>query len=89
MKFKNNILIIISVVIIIGIITSLIIINPKEPETIKLGVLTPLSGDGVIYGENTRNSIEMAVKEINDNGGINGKLLETIMKMENVQVKMQ
>ena len=38
----------------------------------KIGVSGPLSGDAAIYGTAVRNSAQMAVDEINANGGFNG-----------------
>jgi len=48
----------------------------KEP--IKIGFIGPLSGDVAAAGETERNVIEMAIKEISDQGGINGRKLEVI-----------
>ena len=39
-------------------------------ETIKIGVIAPLTGDIPKVGESTKNAAEMAVKEINEAGGI-------------------
>ncbi len=50
----------------------------KETGPIKIGVITPLSGDTALYGEVVRNSIELAVKDINLSGGINGRQIQTI-----------
>ncbi len=44
-----------------------------EPETIKLGVLCPLTGVISAYGQEQKNAVEMAVDEINAAGGILGK----------------
>lgn len=42
-------------------------------ETINVGMMGPLTGDNAIYGNAVRNGAEMAVNEINANGGVNGK----------------
>lgn len=42
-------------------------------EDIRLGVVAGLSGAGASYGASIRQGAEMAVKEINDAGGINGR----------------
>lgn len=44
-----------------------------EPETVKLGVLCPLTGVISAYGQEQKNAVEMAVEEINAAGGILGK----------------
>ena len=50
-----------------------------KPETIKIGGMAPLTGALAIYGVTTINGAELAVKEINENGGILGKKIEYIM----------
>jgi branched-chain amino acid transport system substrate-binding protein len=76
--------------IIIGIIVAIIIIYgalyilSKKPvptlkkEPIKIGFIAPLTGDGASYGQTELNSINMAVNEINQKGGIKGRLLQII-----------
>lgn len=48
----------------------------STPESIKLGLMIPLSGDNASLGESTLAGAQLAVKEINDAGGINGRLME-------------
>jgi len=48
----------------------------KEP--IKIGFIGPLSGDAAIYGETEKNTIQLALDEINDNGGINGRSISIV-----------
>ena len=62
------------VVIIIAVIAG----QPKDTSAIKLGFISALSGDAAVVGEIERNTTQMAVKEINDAGGVNGRLLEVI-----------
>ena len=50
-----------------------------KPETIKIGGMAPLTGALAIYGVTTTNGAELAVKEINENGGVLGKKIEYIM----------
>jgi branched-chain amino acid transport system substrate-binding protein len=47
-------------------------------ETIKIGFIAPLTGDGAIYGESSRGGVQLAVDEINAEGGVNGKQLEVV-----------
>src|SRR3989344_5494284 len=49
-------------------------------ESVKIGVLLPLTGDGASYGEPARNVFLLAVEEINAAGGIDGKQLELIIE---------
>lgn len=50
----------------------------KEP--IKIGVILPLTGDAAVYGEAGRNVYQLAVEEINQGGGINGRNIELIVE---------
>lgn len=54
----------------------------KESDTIKIGVLAPTTGDVSIYGIPTLNGIKLAVKEINEAGGILGKKIELLHEDE-------
>lgn len=50
----------------------------KNNDTIKIGLITPKTGDVAIYGVAVDNAITLAVNEVNAKGGINGKLIEFI-----------
>ena len=50
-----------------------------KPGTIKIGGMAPLTGALAIYGVTTTNGAELAVKEINENGGVLGKKIEYVM----------
>jgi branched-chain amino acid transport system substrate-binding protein len=52
--------------------------DTKSAESIKIGAILPLSGISIRYGELEKNGLEMALAEINGNGGINGRRLEII-----------
>ncbi len=52
--------------------------SADSSEVIKLGGIIPKSGPVANYGNSTENGIKMAVEEINENGGINGKKIEYI-----------
>jgi branched-chain amino acid transport system substrate-binding protein len=47
-------------------------------DSIKIGGVFPLSGDVAVYGIDCRNGVDLAIKEINAAGGINGQLLQII-----------
>jgi len=49
-------------------------------ETIKVGIILPLTGAQAAFGEIEKNSFEMALEEINAAGGIKGKKLELIFE---------
>ena len=47
-------------------------------DTIKFGAIYPLTGSAASIGQNIVNAINMAVDEINANGGVDGKKLEVL-----------
>lgn len=49
-------------------------------DTIKLGVAGPHSGDLASYGIPSKRAAEIVVKQINANGGINGKSVELLIE---------
>ena len=50
----------------------------SEKGNIKIGFIGSLSGVVPTYGEAMKGGVEIAVKEINANGGINGRMVEVI-----------
>lgn len=50
----------------------------RAEDTIKIGHYGSMTGQEATFGVSTDNGIKLAVKEINDAGGINGKKLEVI-----------
>lgn len=52
----------------------------KPTGPIKIGVLGPYSGDAASYGELLRNVAQVAIDEINSNGGINGQQVEGVFE---------
>jgi branched-chain amino acid transport system substrate-binding protein len=49
-------------------------------ETVKVGVLLPLTGSQAKFGEIEKRSMEMATEEINAKGGVNGKHIELLFE---------
>lgn len=50
----------------------------RAADTIKIGVFGPMTGDAAAMGNSERQSVELAVKEQNEAGGIRGKQIELI-----------
>lgn len=50
----------------------------EETGPIKVGFIAPLSEDAAVYGEPGRNVVALAIKEINEAGGVNGRMIEAI-----------
>lgn len=52
--------------------------EPSDDDTVKIGGILPLTGDGAAYGEPMQKVAQIALDEINAAGGVNGKKLEII-----------
>ena len=52
----------------------------QNQDVIKIGVFVDLTGQTWEFGQATKNGIELAAKEINDDGGINGKKIHLIFE---------
>ena len=52
--------------------------SSSSGDTIKIGYVSPLTGDAATYGEPMYKAAQLAVDEINNNGGIDGKNIELI-----------
>jgi branched-chain amino acid transport system substrate-binding protein len=71
------VILIIGVSIYVGMLKSPAI-NSNEP--IKIGVIGTMSGFAAYFGENQLKGLELAKEAINENGGINGQLVELIVE---------
>ncbi|TAN60871.1 amino acid ABC transporter substrate-binding protein, partial [bacterium] len=52
----------------------------KTENTIKLGFISPLTGDLAYIGENMKAAVEIAQAELNTSGGVTGKRIEIIFE---------
>ena len=52
--------------------------SKSESDTIAIGGIFPLSGDVAVYGVECKKGIDLAIDEINEAGGVNGKKLVLI-----------
>lgn len=50
----------------------------QSSDKIRLAFIGPLTGDGAAWGEIEKNTIQLAVDEINASGGIKGKQMEVV-----------
>jgi len=75
---------VIGIIILIAVIAVIVGLNKNARqevstgESIKIGFLGPLTGDAASLGTNAQKGVELAVKEINEAGGINGKSIELV-----------
>lgn len=49
-------------------------------DTIKVGVYGDLTGQTSSFGQSTKNGVELAVEEINNAGGVNGKKIQLVVE---------
>lgn len=76
MKLKK----ILAVVLALVMVLALAACSKSESNTIKIGSIGPLTGDNAQYGKAVKLGAELAVKEINEAGGINGYQIEFRME---------
>lgn len=48
-------------------------------DEIKIGVISPLTGEVAVYGTAVRNAVELYTEQFNANGGVNGKEVKLII----------
>ena len=54
--------------------------NLSEKNVIKIGVISPITGNASSYGDPAAKAIVLAAEEINNKGGINGKKIKLIIE---------
>lgn len=54
--------------------------NSEEVGTIKIGYIGPLTGPSAVLGMDAVKAVEIAVKEANDAGGVNGRQVELFVE---------
>lgn len=59
---------------------ALVAIVPSHAKEIKIGLITPLSGDVKTFGESVRNSFLIAVEEANKRGGVAGMKIAYVIQ---------
>ncbi len=80
-KLNKIILWLVAIIIIVGLIwLGYSKREVVEGETIKIGAILMLSGVGSPQGEQSRMGAELAIKEINEKGGVLGKKLEIVFE---------
>jgi len=72
--------IIFGIIILVLALIGLANINTEEKnnETVNIGIITSLTGWSAFWGDDIAKAVDLAVSEINDDGGINGKNIEVI-----------
>lgn len=63
-----------------GILAVFLLTSPAwSQDTIKIGFYAPITGPAAADGASAKHAVELAVKEVNDAGGIGGKKVELIL----------
>lgn len=75
---KKKLTLLTAVILTIAIIVGCSPSSSKDSDTIKVGINYELSGGVASYGQSSVDGIELAIEEINNAGGINGKLIEPV-----------
>jgi len=75
---KPTKIIITLIIVVIVVLIVLFSFQEKEEEIIKIGFIGPLTGFGTAWGIEQKNAVDIAVEEINNNGGINGRKIEIL-----------
>jgi len=58
------------------------------PAEIKIGCITPLTGENANYGKQTKAGVDLAVEQINARGGIGGKKLVVVYEDDQMNAKV-
>lgn len=82
---SKNVKTILGIIALIVIILLVRLVDNKKPETvsgepIKIGALLGLTGDASVWGEAEKNGYNLAIDEINNNGGIDGRNVELVIE---------
>lgn len=59
----------------------------QKEDIIKVGSLLILSGDGSAWGQASQRGIELAINEVNQEGGVNGKMIEMVYEDTSGDIK--
>ena len=70
---------VIAVAMAVVMLMSFVAVAAAASDTIKIGVLAPLTGGVAEYGNAVNNGVTMFFEELNANGGINGKQVELVV----------
>ena len=77
---RKNVKSIFLLLVVISVFAFMLPTQASAADTIKVGIVLPLTGAQAKFGEIEKQSFDMALEEINGGGGIKGKKLEFIME---------
>ena len=68
------------IIAVILIISAGVIFNSENKEDITFGAILPLTGGASFWGESAQKGIQLAVRDVNDKGGIKGRKINVIFE---------
>jgi len=78
----------IGIVVVVALAIALVIIQTNEDsEEIKIGAILPLTGSSAQYGQWSKNGADLAVEEINQQGGIKGRKIKILYEDSKTDAK--
>jgi branched-chain amino acid transport system substrate-binding protein len=77
---RNNVKSIFLVLVAISVFAFMLPSQAVAADTIKVGIVLPLTGPQAKFGEIEKQSFDLALEEINGSGGVKGKKIEFIME---------
>ena len=86
-NYKSSAVLIIISILIASVMVFSIGCAKKEVKEVKIGTISPLTGAAASYGEKMTRAIDLAVQEVNDKGGINGKKVVVIHEDDKLEAK--
>ena len=78
------------VIVIIAVVIVVLLVGDRKPapkSDIKIGVVLSLSGSAAPWGEFGKKGIDLAVKTINANGGIDGRMVSVVIEDDHTDPK--
>lgn len=86
MRFKKTLTVCLALLMFVAVLA--VGCGNTEEKTVTIGLTAPLTGTGAGYGEDIRSGIDMAIKRINDEGGITIEDTRYIFRLESADDAM-
>ena len=69
----------IAVILAVAMVFTLASCKKADSGNIKIGLITPMTGEVAVYGMAVKNAVELYINAFNDAGGINGRKIDLIV----------
>jgi branched-chain amino acid transport system substrate-binding protein len=77
----------IAAIVVVAVIAVVLLTTRKQPDTITIGAILPLTGEAAQWGIPPQNAASLAVEEINAEGGVDGKRLTLLVEDSKAEPK--